>query len=188
MPEQKKPAAEVAGYVKAKDVAELLDITIQRVGQLRKEGVIKQYRTPAGDRYQLVETVKAYIRYLRAQNSGKDSQWEKKKTIAEANLKEAKAAIAMMQRAELEGQMHRSEDVEAVLTDLVFEIRSMIAALPGRLAMDTARIKTPEEEAIRIRDDVNEILNTLAAYQYDPERFKRRAKERKGAEIVDEGE
>ena len=94
----------------------------------------------------------------------------------------------MMQREELEGQMHRSEDVEAVLTDLVFEIRGMITALPGRLAMDTAQIKTPEEESIRIRDEVNEILTALSSYQYDPERFKRRAKERKGAEIIDDEE
>ena len=94
----------------------------------------------------------------------------------------------MMQREELEGQMHRSEDVESVLTDLVFEIRSMITALPGRLAMDTAQIKTPEEESIRIRDEVNEILTALASYQYAPERVKRRAKERKGAEIIDDDE
>ena len=78
MAERKKPA-EPAGYVKAKDVAELLDITIQRVGQLRKEGIFKQYKTPAGDRYQLVETVKAYIRYLRSQNSGKGNPWEDRK-------------------------------------------------------------------------------------------------------------
>ena len=113
MAERKKPA-ESPGYVKAKDVAELLDLTIQRVGQLRKEGIFTQYKTPAGDRYKLVDTVKAYIRYLRSQNSGKTNPVEDRKAEAEANLKEAKAAIAMMQREELEGQMHRSEDVVAV--------------------------------------------------------------------------
>ena len=44
-----KKQQEPTGYVKAADVASLLDITIQRVGQLRKEGVFKQYKTPAGD-------------------------------------------------------------------------------------------------------------------------------------------
>ena len=188
MAERKKPA-ELPGYVKAKDVAELLDITIQRVGQLRKEGIITQYKTPAGDRYQIVETVKAYIRYLRSQTTGKTTnEWEEKKVKAEAEFKEAKAAIAMMQRDELVGQMHRSEDVEAVLTDLAAEIRSLIMALPGRLAIDTARIKTPEEESIRIREECYEILSALASYQYDPEVFRRRVKERKGAEIIDEDE
>ena len=32
------------------------------------------------------------------------------------------------------------------------------------------------------------ILLYKTAYQYDPERFKRRAKERKGAEIIDDDE
>lgn len=185
---ERKKAAELPGYVKAKDVAELLDLTIQRVGQLRKEGVLVQYKTPAGDRYKLVEAVKSYIRYLRSQTGSKGNPWEEKKARAEAELKEAKAAIAMMQRSELEGQMHRSEDVEAVLSDLASEIRSMITALPGRLAVDTAQIKTPEEEAIRIRDECYEILSALASYQYDPEKFRRRVKERKGADIIDEGD
>ena len=63
----KQEKQETAGYVKAQEVANLLDLTIQRVGQLRKEGIFKQYKTPAGDRCQLVETVKAYIKYLRGQ-------------------------------------------------------------------------------------------------------------------------
>lgn len=50
----KQEKQETAGYVKAQEVANLLDLTIQRVGQLRKEGIFKQYKTPAGDRYQLV--------------------------------------------------------------------------------------------------------------------------------------
>ncbi len=180
--------AETPGYVKAKDVADLLDITIQRVGQLRKEGVLKQYKTPAGDRYQLVETVRSYIKYLRSQTTSKASPTAKRTAEAEADLKEAKAAIFKYQREELEGKLHQSEDVEAMLTDLVFEIRGMITALPGRLAVDTAQIDTPEEEAIRIRDEVNVILNTLATYKYDPARFQRRAQDRKEAELIDEDE
>ncbi|MBQ2361997.1 MAG: hypothetical protein II287_00115, partial [Bacteroidaceae bacterium] len=43
---------------------------------------------------------------------------------------------------ELEGKMHRSEDVEAVMTDLVYTIRSMLMALPGRLAVDVVSTKT----------------------------------------------
>lgn len=180
--------AETPGYVKAKDVADLLDITIQRVGQLRKEGVLKQYKTPAGDRYQLVETVRAYIHYLRAQTTNKSTPTAKRTAEAEADLKEAKAAIFQYQRDELEGKLHRSEDVEAMLTDLVFEMRGMISALPGRLAVDTAQITNPEEEAVRIQNECNEILNALSGYRYDPARFRRRAQERKEAELLGDEE
>ena len=189
-PKKEKPA-ESPGYSKTPDVAAILCLSERRVQQLTKEGVLKKYKTPAGERYKLVETVQDYIRYLQERVNAKaeaENPWVEKKAKAEAELKEAKAEIAKMQWQELEGQMHRSEDVEAIMTDLVYEIRSMITALPGRLAMDTARIKTPEEESVRIRDECNEILNALAAYQYDPEKYKRRVKERKGVEIIDEEE
>ena len=110
--------------------------------------------------------------------SGEALNDEARKIRAEADLKEAKAAIENMRLAERKGQMHNSDDVCAVITDLVFEIRSQITALPGRLAMDTARIQTAEEESIRIRDEVNLILDSLANYRYDPEKFSKRVKAR----------
>lgn len=191
--QRKEPEKETPGYVKTEEVAKLLDLTPQRVRDLTRAVVLKKYKTPAGDRYLLFEANVAYIRYLRElantkQKSPEAADTEKRRAKAEADFKEDKAAIMRFQRQELELQMHRSEDVEAVLTDLVYEIRSMLTALPGRLAMDTARIKTPEEESVRIRDEVNEILGTLSNYRYDPEQFRRRMKERKGEVLLDDDE
>lgn len=184
---EKKAAEEIAGYVKAADVASLLDITIQRVGQLRKEGVFKQYKTPAGDRYLLVETIKAYIKYLRSQNSVKTvSQWDLAKAKAEAELKQSKAEIARLQLAELRGTMHSSEDVEAITTDLVYTIRSLIMALPGRLAVDMANTQAAPEASIRIEAECHEILTELAGYEYDPEKYRERVRDREGWEAPDE--
>lgn len=179
--------------VNSKTIADIFGVDLRRVQQLAKEGIITATKEGHANRYDLLPTIQKYIRYLSDKANGRElpkreRDIEHRRLEAEARLKEAKAAIAMIQRQELEGQMHRSEDVEAVLTDLAFEIRSMITALPGRLAMDTAQIKTPEEEAIRIRDECNEILTTLASYQYNPDKFRRRVKERKGAEPVDESE
>lgn len=180
-----KKQQEPTGYVKAADVASLLDITIQRVGQLRKEGVFKQYKTPAGDRYLLVETIKAYIKYLRQQNGAKQvNQWDEAKAKAEASLKESKAEIARLQLAELQGRMHSSEDVEALTTDLVYTIRSLIMALPGRLAVDMAEVKTAPEASVRIEAECHEILEELAAYKYDPEKYKERVRDREGWEAA----
>lgn len=178
---------ETPGFSKAAEVASLLDITIQRVGQLRKEGVLKQYKTPAGDRYKLVEAVKDYIRFIRDREP-KDSRGspdESRKVTAEADLKESKASMAKLQLQELEGKMHRSEDVEAMTTNLVYTIRSMIMALPGRMAVDMANIKTAPEASIRIEQECHEILRELAAYKYDPEKYKQRVRDREGWQAVD---
>lgn len=178
---------ETPGYVKAAEVANLLDITIQRVGQLRKEGVLKQYKMPAGDRYRLVESVKDYIHFIRDRETkepraGPD---EARKAAAEADLKESKAAVAKLQLKELEGKMHRSEDVEAMTTDLVYTIRSMIMALPGRLAVDMANTKAAPEASERIERECHEILRELAAYKYDPEKYKQRVRDREGWQAAD---
>ena len=82
--------------------------------------------------------------------------------------------------------MHRAEDVEAMTTDLVFSIRSALMAMPGRLAVDTAELETPAETSARIQDEVNEVLLSLSQYQYDPEEYKKRVKDRQGWASVEE--
>lgn len=88
--------------------------------------------------------------------------------------------IAALQLSELEGTMHRSEDVEAVMTDLVYNIRSMLVALPGRLAVDVTGAATPAEASEIIRTEVYKILTELAGYKYDPEVYARRVRDREG--------
>ena len=122
--------------VDSKTIAALFDMTPRRVQQLTKEGVITAVKEGNANRYDLLPTIQRYIRYLTAKANGrepskKDSEIEGRRLEAEADLKRSKADIAALQLSELEGTMHRSEDVEAVMTDLVYNIRSMLVALPG---------------------------------------------------------
>ena len=133
--------------VDSKTIAALFDMTPRRVQQLTKEGVIAAVKEGNANRYDLLPTIQRYIRYLTAKANGrepskKDSEIEGRRLEAEADLKRSKADIAALQLSELEGTMHRSEDVEAVMTDLVYSIRSMLAALPGRLAVDVTSAAT----------------------------------------------
>ena len=105
---------------------------------------------------------------------------EKRKAQAEADLKRSKADIAMLQLNELEGKMHRSDDVEAVMTDLVYAIRSMLIALPGRLAVDVSTTTSAQEASEVIKREVYKILNELSEYKYNPEEYARRVREREG--------
>ncbi|WP_343248191.1 protoporphyrinogen oxidase [Diplocloster hominis] len=166
-------------------IAKLFGVTDRRVQQLAKDGVI-----PAASvrpyKFDLLPTVQAYIRYLSDKANGKESksadtvQAEADKLRAEADLKQSKAKIAEMQLKELEGKMHRSEDVEAVMNDLVYTVRSMIMALPGRLAMDIVQTSNANEASALIRSECYKILNELAGYKYDPEVYQRRVRDREG--------
>ena len=93
-------------------------------------------------------------------------------------LKEAKAAIEQLKKAEFEATMHRSEDVEKITADLVMAVRAELLALPGTLAMDVAHAKTPAEAAGLIKAAVNDILNSLIAYNHNPDKYKKLVRER----------
>ena len=165
--------------------AKLFDLDVRRVQQRAQEGIL-----PAASqrpyKFDLLPTVKAYIRYLRDRANGKEAKTadtvkaEADKLRAEADLKQSKAKIAELQLKELEGKMHRSEDVEALTNDLVYTARSMIMALPGRLAMDVVQAGSANEASALIRTECYKILDELAGYQYDPEAYRRRVRDREG--------
>lgn len=182
---KRETAQEVTDYVKVAEVAKTLDMTPQWVRDLTKKGVLKTRTVALGERYFLPETIKAYVNYLRELANSKSkpvdtAKAEADKLRAEADLKQSKARIAEMQLKELEGKMHRSEDVEAMTNDFVYTVRGMIMALPGRLAMDVAQAASAAEASALIRSECNKILNELAGYQYDPEAYGRRVREREG--------
>ena len=165
-------------------IAKLFGVTDRRVQQLAKEGII-----PAAQnrpyKFDLLQTVQAYIKYLSDKANGKEksndvAQAEADRIRAEADLKQSKARIAEMQLNELEGKMHRSEDVEAVTNDLVYTIRSMVMALPGRLAMDVTQATNANEASAIIRSECHKVLEELTNYKYDPEVYRRRVVDREG--------
>lgn len=166
-------------------IAKLFGVTPRRVQQLAQDKII-----PVAKKrpymFDLLPTIQTYIRYLsdkvngREQKAADTTKAEEEKIRAEADLKIAKAKITEMQLKELEGEMHRSADVAAVMDDLVFTIRGMIMALPGRLAMDVIQASSANEASVIIRAECDKVLNELANYKYDPEEYQRRVRDRKG--------
>ena len=167
-------------------IGKLFDLSDRRVQQLAKEGILPTVATRPYYKFDLLPTVKAYIKYLSEKAYGKKAkttdniQAESDKLRAEADLKQSKAKIAELQLKELQGNMHRSEDVEAMTNDLVYTVRSMIMALPGRLAMDIVQVESASEASAMIRTECYKILNELAGYKYDPEAYRRRVRDREG--------
>ena len=178
--------AEIKTNLQGSDIiAKVFGVTERRVQQLAKEGVIRAVQTRPY-KFDLLPTVQTYIKYLSEKVNGREQkgtdtvQAEADKLRAEAGLKQSKAKIAEMQLKELEGTMHRSEDVEAMTNDLVYTVRSMVMALPGRLAMDVVQVQTAAEASALIRTECYKILEELASYKYDPEAYQRRVRDREG--------
>lgn len=174
-----------AKLVDSKTIAALFGVTTRRVQQLAQEGIIVATKQGNANRYDLLPTIQRYIKHLTEKANGrdapkKDAETEGRRLEAEADLKRSKADMAALQLKELEGKMHRSEDVEAVMTDLVFTIRSAFMALPGRLAVDVVAAESAAEASEIIRAEVYRALEELAGYKYDPEEYARRVRDREG--------
>lgn len=164
-------------------IARLYGTDPRRIQQLNAAGVIKGQGRPA--MYDLLPTIQALFQYQRnlIEGSKKEQEiaaLEKEKLQAETAIKKAKAEVAELERDELAGKMHRAEDVEAITTDHVLFLRSMLIALPGKLAVDCANAQTPAEVAARIEREVHFVLNNLTEYRYDSEEYKKRVRERRG--------
>lgn len=172
-------------------IAKIFGVSTRRVEQLKTEGIIKGQGKPT--KYDLLPTIQAYIKYLTDKAYGRekkeaDSKNESAKIEAEARLRKAKADREEMRLKELRGELHRAEDVEAITTDHVLYLRSMLMALPGKLAVDVADMSSPPQVADRIKREVHEILESLADYEYDPEAYRQRVREREGWNDAEDGE
>lgn len=179
------PDNSAAKMVNSTIIAQLFGVTTRRVQQLTQEGIIQATKAGSANKYDLLPTIQRYIKYLTEKANGrestkKDVETESRRLEAEADLKRSKADMAALQLKELEGKMHRSEDVEAFTADLVSTIRSAFMALPGRLAVDVIAAESAAEASEIIRAEVHRALEELAGYKYDPEEYARRVRDREG--------
>ena len=190
-PKKEKPQ-EPAGYCTTAVLANLFDISAQWVGELTKSGILRKHDTEAGPRYNIVEATRSYVKHLREKAAGRSekedavSEKEQQKLAAEVRIKEAKAEYAELELQELQGQMHRSVDVEQMTQQLVFTIRGMLVALPGRLAVDVAAVETAAEASVVIRREVNAVLEELSNFKYDPAAYAKLVNERQKWTDTDE--
>ena len=164
-------------------IAKIFGVSTRRVEQLKSEGVIKGQGKPT--KYDLLPTIQAYIKYLSDKANGRekketDALLETEKLTAEKRIKMAKAEMAELELKEMRGELHRASDVEAITTDHVLNLRSMLMALPGKLAVDVAAINSAPECADRIKREIYAVLDSLANYRYDPDEYKKRVRERQG--------
>ena len=157
-------------------LAAVLGITNRRVQQLTQDGVLT---TVSRGKFVLGDAVQAYNASTARGGLTKEEAAEAKKLDhikqkAEATLKASKAKIAQAEAKELSGQMHRSEDVAAMTSELIYTVRGALMALPSRVAINAAA-----EGAEYMRGEVNQIAEEIAMFRYDPAKYEARVRERK---------
>ncbi len=170
-------------FLKTADICAMTGKSNQWIGQLVGQGILNKNSTTHGSLFDVTGTVRAYCAMLEDRANSEEKKaanaTEKEKQEAEVSIKKARAIISVLEARELQGKMHRSEDVAAMTEDLIYNIRGMLLALPGRLAVDLSTPSTPAETAEIIRSEVYKIMEDISRYQYDPQKYEERVRERR---------
>lgn len=166
--------------VSTTELARVLGLSARRIQQMAQDGTMP---TASKGRFRLNDSVQRYITFITGNKvSEEEAKIERTRKMAEAQIKAAKATVAKLEASELQGRMHRAEDVEAITGDMANTLRSLLLALPGRLAVDTNNAKTPAEASVVIRNAVYEVMEEMSRYQYDPAKYEERVRERQNWE------
>lgn len=150
-------------------LSKMLGISDRRIRQLADEGVI--IRVSQG-RYNLEKSIKGYVLNLKIANSSKEQlrlddelDLEKEK----AKHERVKRQMDEMKLSLMRGRMHKSEDVEAVMTDMLANFKARCLNLPAKL---TPQLVSRDDKGYimgLLTDEINQALQELA--EYDPAEF-----------------
>ena len=183
--------SEKKNLIGAQMLANLFEVSTRRIGQLKEEGILKGEGKPT--RYDLLLNVKAYVKFLANKAYAREKKeavekLEKEKLESEVRIRKSKAEIAELELKEIQGKMHKAEDVEAIFTDHVLFLRGLLLAMPNKLAVDLAGQHTAAEQAETVKREVHYVLNQLADYRYDADEYKKRVMARQGWDTPQEGD
>ena len=151
--------------VSSRVLAEIIGVGERQVRNLAEEGI---HERNSHGKYLFLKSVKNYIINLKIAKAGErvasdfdgaELDWEQEK----ARHEHLKSMITEINLQLIKGQVHRSQDVGSVISDMFTKFRSKMMALPSKLAPKLQK-KAKEEIADILRVEVAEALNELADY------------------------
>ena len=140
-------------------ITSLLDLSERRVQQLSRAGVIPK---AARGRYELIGSVRGYIRHLRDINIKSETGTVDYGT-ERARLIKAKADLAEMEASQMRGDLLPAPDVTAAWTEIVALMRARLLVLPDKIAPVVHETTSLNQTRDVIKKAVYEILTEIAA-------------------------
>lgn len=154
--------------VSAAVLGDMFGVTDRRIRQMAEEGIVAR---AAKGRYKLTDSVKNYLLTLKLAAEGVGVEL----ADGEINLEDEKGLhervkrhISELKLQIMKGELHKAEDVEKVMMDMLIAFKTRMMNIPSKAApilenRDAAFIKD------RLTKEVIEALNELK--DYDPRSF-----------------
>lgn len=150
-------------------LADMLGIKDTTVRHLASSGVMP--RVSSG-RYKMRDCVHNYVMQLRMQSkstSQPSSSDLPELKDAQAKHEVIKTHIAEIRLDVMRGKVHKSEDVERVMTNMLASVRSKLLSIPSKVAPRVAAMNDAGEVMAFLQTEIYEALHELS--EYSPEMF-----------------
>lgn len=141
-------------------VAKFLDMTPKNVERLTQKGILQ---TAQGNLYSLIEVNKAYIRYLRERNPEVEG-------IVDLNEERAKLTKAKRLNEELDlavkkGELHKTEDIEKIMSATLINFKTRLSAIPAEEAEKLATMTDKAKIFLYLNEKIKEALSELSNFE-----------------------
>lgn len=141
-------------------IARHLDLTPKRIKQLTDKGILTEFKPGLYDR----EKARVdYIRYLRDKNP--DTEENIDYQTERARLVRAKRQNEEMELAVKNGELHKAEDIERVMTAMLINFKSRLSAIPAEQAPKLLEKKDADSIAKLLTKEIKKALLELSDFQ-----------------------
>lgn len=155
-------------FCSTEELASLFGVTGRRIRQLAQSKVIPKR---GRDRYNALDACSAYIKYLSLHGANAASEdaeaLELRKLQAETEERESRARMAELELGEKRGELHNTEHVRRMITDLCVRCRSLLRSIPSKAAAVMASMNDPAGIASYLLSMIDEALTVLAEYDIE---------------------
>lgn len=140
-------------------IARYLNMTERNVRGLRDKGILTEYKPGL---YDLQSATIQYINFLRGKNPGAEN--------LDYNTERAKLVKAKRESEEIDlqlkkGIVHKSEDIEQVMTDMLIRFKTRLMAIPAKMSPILSKKKDQTEIFKILKGGIDEALEELSDFQ-----------------------
>lgn len=152
--------------VSSKTLEALFGVKDRTIRDLADKGIIKR---DSHGKYLFWNSAKSYITALKVANAGKgnvktdDDESDLDLEAEKAQHERLKRQITEIKLQLIKGQVHKAEDVEAVMTDMFEKFKSKMTALPSKLARKLEGKSRTEIQRV-LKKEIDNALVELASY------------------------
>lgn len=145
------------------ELAAIIGKSDRWIRKITSEGILKQV---SRGKYNLANAVQAYIEHAEGgkRDDGKPTYQDHK-----TEHERIKAEMAALELAEMQGKLHKAEDVEQVMNDMLSAFRQRARAIPTRIAPELVGEDNLQVIKGKLSDVIDETLYELS--NYDPSQF-----------------